>query len=76
MESFNDFRSPIDEEPESPPADGIEVEEMEVENISLEGNAEDSDNGRGEGGGGIIGWGNSYPCEISDFMIRFLHVNC
>ncbi len=49
MESFNDFRSPIDEEPESPPADGIEVEEMEVENISLEGNAEDSDNGRGEG---------------------------
>ena len=75
MESFNDFRSPIDEEPESPPADGIEVEEMEVENISLEGNAEDSDNGRGRG------WrnnrvGNGYPCEISDFMIRFLHVNC
>lgn len=51
MESFNNFRSPIDEEPEYPPANGLEVEEMEMEDISLEGGAEDmggSDDGQGE----------------------------
>lgn len=49
MESFNDFRSHVGEEPEYPPADGIEVEEMEVENISLGENVDDGDSGRGEG---------------------------
>lgn len=51
MESFNDFRGPVGEEPEYPPADGIEVEEMEMEDLSLEGSAEDmgsSDDSRGE----------------------------
>lgn len=51
MESFNDFKSSIGKEPEYPSADGIEVEEIETEDISLEGSAEDmgdSDDGRGE----------------------------
>ncbi len=43
MESFNDFRSPVGEEPEYPTAEGIEVEEEEIEEITLESKASDDE---------------------------------